>query len=159
MKSVLNIEAVVADGNSLGLTNEEVKAILAIIFLAVGADHRMVDEELDAFERTVHRLSSHRTLGEVDDLLDGLSRDLEKKGQTAMLAEATSAVGRQVARDHAYKLAYLMSLADIDTNEDEFLFDEELRENLQLTEDEAEHLMDEVLEAIDAGAEDRSDRR
>lgn len=155
MGTILNIEAVIGDPEGLGLTRAEREDLLAVGYLAMRADGRLTDEERDAFDRTAQLLVGASDSSEV--LMRNLEGVVESKGPDAMLEEVAARLARPVAREEAYKLAYVMSLSDLDTNDDEFLFEDELREALGIEDDRAEELMDEVVEAIDVGDEDEED--
>lgn len=152
MGTILDIEAVIGDPAGLGLTREEREDLLAVSYLAMRADGHLTAEEQDAFER-----SSQLLLGGAAQL-DVMSRHFEgifaAKGQDGMLEEVAGRLARPAAREEAYKLAYVMTLSDLDTNDDEFLFEDELRVALGIEEDRAAELMDAVIEAIDVSGDD-----
>lgn len=147
MGTILNIEAVICGSEGLGLTRTEVEDLLAIGYLAMRADGRMTEDELDAFER-----ASRVLLGEDEvpsKLMARLAETFEASGSSGMLESVVARLARTEVRERAYKLAYAMSLSDLDTNDDEFLFEDELREALGIAEERAEALIDEVIEAIE----------
>jgi len=155
MGTILNIEAVIGDPAGLGLTRPESEDLLAVSYLAMRADGRLTAEEQDAFERMAQLLLGGMEQGEA--MMRGFEGIFAAKGQDGMLAEVAGRLARPAAREEAYKLAYVMSLSDLDTNDDEFLFEDELREALGIGEDRAEELMDEVIEAIDVGGDGEDD--
>lgn len=53
----------------------------------------------------------------------------------------------------AYKLAYALSLCDLETTDEEFKFDLELIDSLRLTQDEATALADEVHDVFGSNEE------
>lgn len=149
MGTILNIEAVIGDPAGLELTRSEREDLLAVSYLAMRADGRLTAEELDVFDRASQLLMGGSDAAE--PMMRGFEQTFAAKGQDAMLAEVAARLAGPSAREEAYKLAYVMSLSDLDTNDDEFLFEDELRTALGLDEERAEELMDEVIEAIDVG--------
>lgn len=155
MGSILNIEAVIGDPSDLELSASEIEDVLAVAYLAMRADKRLSEEEIDSFERAVVSLFGAASTPDLaTQLMDRFAEQLAKQGLEPMLAEVAGRLTRIDARHQAYKLAYGMSLSDLDTNDDEFLFEDELRRTLGITEDSAEALIDEVIEAIEADEDD-----
>lgn len=158
MGSILNIEAVIIGATELGLSRSESEDVLAVAYLATRADRKLSEEELDSFERSVAVLLGPAAAARAAiELMDRFSAQIDRQGLSAMLAQVAARLTRVEARHEAYKLAYAMSLSDLDTNDDEFLFEGELRVALRITEDSAEALIDEVIEAIEADEEDEEE--
>ena len=120
---------------------ESSAAILEIAYLAIFADHKLSDEELGAFGGIVARLSPKRTVDQVlDDLQDrtaGVDNDerLRELGSTLAPAE----------REVAYQIAYALGLCDLDSSDEEFEFDLQLVDALELDGDRADELADRVM--------------
>jgi hypothetical protein len=148
MGSILNIEGVIGDPRVLGLSASEIEDVLAVAYLAMRADRKLTEEELDTFDRAVAAM-----LGAGEDrtaaLMDKFALQCSTRGLDAMLVQVASRLRRDEARRQAYKLSYAMSLSDLDTNDDEFLFEDKVRAALGLPEETAEELMDEVIVAIE----------
>lgn len=151
MGSILNIEGVVGDRREQGLSPAEVEDVLAVAYLAMRADRKLTEEEVDTFERAVAALLGGEPGDDrAADLMDKFAGQCRERGLDGMLAQVSLRLRRQEARRQAYKLAYAMSLSDLDTNDEEFLFEDRLREALGIDEQTAEELMDEVIVAIEA---------
>ena len=158
MGSILNIEAVAIDATELGLSRSECEDVLAVAYLATRADRRLSEEEIDSFERLVAvLLGPTAAAGAATELMDRFALQIDRRGLSPLLEEVTARLTRVEARHEAYKLAYAMSLSDLDTNDDEFRFEGELRAALGITEDGAEALIDEVIEAIEADEDDEEE--
>ena len=157
MGTILNIEAVIAGHAGAGLTRTEVEDLLAIGYLAMRADGRTTEDELDALERASRVLLDPHEVP--SKLMAQFAEKFEATGASGMLESVVARLERTEARELAYKLAYAMSLSDLDTNDDEFLFEDELREALGIAEERAEALIDDVIEAIEPqdGDEDEGD--
>jgi hypothetical protein len=141
----LPIETLVPEG--AGFSREEIEACLALAWLSVIADGKILPEELDAFERAAKRLVG--PTADVEGILAQLDRELAAQDDDPWLALKAKALGRPAARDFAYQLAYIMALSDVDTNDDEFHNALRLREVLGLTDAQGEELLDVVLEKMD----------
>jgi hypothetical protein len=132
----------------------EVDAILELAFLATASDGLLRDEEIDAFVRTMMALLGPRsTPARVRGIIGKLERRLARGEQclAARCAQVDHAAGvlrRKAVRELAYKLAYVMSLSDLQTNDAEFVFVEGLREALHIGEARASDLADEAAGAV-----------
>jgi hypothetical protein len=158
MESPLPIESLVPDGASAGFTREEIEACLALAWLAVVADGEVQSEELDAFARAARRLGGPAF--DAGDLPVRFERERSDE-KDRWLARQARALARPAPRDFAYQLAYIISHADIDTNDAEYRNAVRLREALGLGEAQAEELLDAVFLRLappdeDPGGPDRS---
>jgi hypothetical protein len=152
--SKLDVECAVPTVVRDKLTAAEVDAILEVVYLAMVADGVLAEEEADAFVRTMLRLlGPHATESRVRRIMKSFERRLER-GERCVAArcgrvdEVAAALRRKPARELAYKLAFVMSLSDLRTNELEFLFDQQLRESLGLSDARADELADEAAGAV-----------
>jgi hypothetical protein len=150
----LDVECAVPTSLRDKLTPAEVDGILEIVFLAMVADGILADEEADAFVRTMLRLlGKHATAARVRRIMERFGKRLER-GEHCLAArcgrvdEVAGKLRRKSTRELAYKLAYVMSLSDLRTNEAEFLFDQHLREVLGIGEVRADELSDEAAGAV-----------
>jgi hypothetical protein len=149
----LNLEKAFPPGVAAQVTDEEREAMLEVAYLAIAADGRLGDEELEAFVQAMLVLHGPTVDAAAVRLKAGsLAERSSLEGRDARVLKAAGRLGRPFARDQAYKLAYAMAMADFDTNTCEFEYDQRLRSALGLTEDQAEALVDEVIEAFDAKA-------
>jgi tellurite resistance protein len=124
-------------------------AMLEVAYLAIAADGKLMEEELEAFVTAMLLLygpgtSSDQVRRTVDHLIDQFERGEDQ----VLLTELASHLTRSFARDQAYKLAYAMAMSDFDTDDQEFAFDQRLRRALELDDEQAETLTDQVIDAI-----------
>jgi hypothetical protein len=154
MGSVLKMEAVLGDVSQMRMHPTEIEDVLAVAFLAMRAGGRPTPEKVATFERAVRGLLGDQgTEIHATVLMTWLGRVSETRGPEPMLAEVVSRLHGLAARQ-AYKLACAMSLTHFDANDREFMFEDMLRGSLGISEDEAEALMDEVIEAIETRGSD-----
>src|SRR5438477_229811 len=125
------------------LTDGERGAILEIACLAVTADHEVHADELDAFRRLAEALDSRTPLDEL------VARARDREAADARLVELADALSPN-ARKVAYKAAYALCLADTEEADQEFEFDLQLIDALDLAQDDVDALVSEVREAIAA---------
>jgi len=120
----------------------ERRAILEIALLAIAADQQITKEESAAFTAVAKRLDV-----EAAPLLEqyaGLTRD----EADAKLLELAEALSTYEARTLAYRAAYALSLADDESSDEEFEFDLQLVDALELSQTDADRLIGEVGTAI-----------
>jgi hypothetical protein len=147
------------------MTHGEVEAALEIAYLAIAADHRLTDDEIQAFHQVMGRIRqiettsvegtpyrasagdvrseepvSERTLNETLDAFAQSSERVDVDARLRALAAKLSAPARQVA----YKIAHAIALADLESSDEEFEFDLQLIDALELTNAAAAALVDEV---------------
>jgi len=158
MGTIPNIRGVIGDRRRHELSPSEIEDVLAVAYLAMRADRRLTEEEVDTFDRAVAVLLGGAPGGErAAELMDEFAGQCRVRGLDGMLAQVAARLYREEARRQAYKLSYAMSLSDLDTNDEEFLFEDKLREALGIAEETAEELMDEVVIAIDASGLDEEE--
>lgn len=138
------------------LTAPEAHAILKVAFLAGEADGRIADEEQEAFtglcvslRGLVGAKDPQLTEEALEKMLDAFTAKLDKSGRAACLAETTTALGRLLPRELAYKVAVAMSLTDLDKSDSEDDFDDELIASLKLSEEQADVLAGDVYAALE----------
>ncbi len=152
MATIQQVQNVVPAGGPLVLTAAEREAILEIAYLAIWADHKLRDEEIAAFRAVASRLSNlvdGAKSGDLSDrelnaILDRFAKGLERAEADERLRVLCTGLTRTAPRGLAYKLAYALSLCDLETTDEEFEFDLQLIDSLKLTQDEASALADEV---------------
>jgi hypothetical protein len=140
----------------VALGPDECERILEIAYFAIAADARLTDDELEALRRIAGRL---RTLAagafdagarlgqrELDALLDRFAETRDREAADERLRELGAKLPRPDLRALAYKIAYALSLVDLDASDQEFEFDLQLIEGLELDQDQAEALAAEVQE-------------
>ena len=152
--SKLDVECAVPLGVRDELQPPEVDAILEVVFLAAAADGMLADEEADAFIRIMLRLfGQHATPDRIRGVMQQIAARVQRgescqAARCARIGELTPALQRAAPRELAYKLAYVMLMSDLETNEDEFNFDLELRRILGISNERAEVLTDEAAAAV-----------
>ncbi len=146
------------------LTPSEVDAIVEIAYLTIAADRRLDVEEIAAFRGVIERLRGQRIPdGALDAVLDemygraeraraakdgGPSRpESDRKGGGYADERLRALAGKMStpARELAYRVAYAMGLADMEASDEEFELDLQLVDALELSNDRAEELVDEVM--------------
>jgi hypothetical protein len=144
------------------LTVGEVDAILEAAYLATAADGELSAEEHEAFRAVASALrhiaaggggaaSKAKVIGDKD--LNLLFERFAVRSEHAERAARVSAVrdrlGRTEVRELAYKVAFAMSLCDLDANEEEAAYDDELIEAFGIDGERADALAAEVYAALD----------
>lgn len=143
----------------VSLSQDEAGAILEISFLAIAADRKLRDEELEAFRHVAGRLRTLAGTGSDDvtdrdfeKILESFSADIDQVTDRDALDERLRRVCGRIKRPEirqlAYKVAYALALCDLDTSDEEFEFDLQLLEALELTTEQSERLEGEVLEVF-----------
>jgi hypothetical protein len=149
----LDVEKVVAGWATLKPTAEELEAVLELAYLAIASDHVVTRTEVEAFAIVMERLfGPELTAKRIAGVLEQYEDALDRSGLKKRLKKVAGQLRRPVVRDRAYQLAYAMVMCDLDTNIDEFEFDNALRAQLGLTEEAAEALVDGVIDLVIAKA-------
>jgi hypothetical protein len=136
------------------LAPDEIDAVLEVGYLSIASDGRLMDEEVEAFIRSMLRLYGPTlTPDRVRGMLEGYADRLEE-GPTCLGARCTRVdelagrLRRPEVRDLAYALSYVLAMSDLETNDEEFGFDQTLRRALRLDDEAAEALVDEVMARV-----------
>jgi len=138
------------------LSQAEIDAIVEIAYLTIAVDRRLEDEEIDAFKHVVERLHGSAVDGSA---LDKLLDDMYARADTARGGEGASGYADErlrelatklsvPARELAYKIAYAMGLADMESSDEEFELDLQLVDALELSNDRTEELAGEVMDVL-----------
>ena len=145
-------------------TDAETDAILEVAYLTTAADGRLSDEENESFRAIAARMrgmASGTPVEVSDPSLDALFERYAMRSDHAdigaRLKDLRGALQRPVARDLAYKVAYAMSLCDLETGDAEDELDDLLVAALDLDDESADALAGEVYEALDDGEDDDDD--
>ncbi|CAN5234066.1 hypothetical protein BH09MYX1_BH09MYX1_44450 [soil metagenome] len=138
----------------LTINAAEADAILEIAYLAILADHRLSDEELGAFRGVVGKIKGKvPSETETNTLLDTLQARFKGADPDERLRTLSAPLSSPM-RELAYKVAYALGLSDMDASDEEFEFDLQLVDALELSNDRAEDLADEVMELFNGGSDD-----
>lgn len=127
------------------LTDPERHAIVEIAYLAVAADHRVNVQEEAALRSIAQKLGAAK---DVDRIIERLGSARDRTTADARLRELAKSLASYEARAVAYKAAYAVALADLASSDEEFEFDLQLIDALQLPQSEVERLAEEVMVAI-----------
>jgi hypothetical protein len=139
------------------LTASEIDAIVEIAYLTIAADRRLDVAEIEAFRGVIERLRGQRIPdGALDRVLDEMYGRAErargtKDDGTGYADERLRALAEKMstpARELAYRVAYAMGLADMEASDEEFELDLQLVDALELSNDRAEELADEVIAVL-----------
>nr|HEX4315983.1 hypothetical protein [Kofleriaceae bacterium] len=124
------------------LSPVEAEAIVALGQLAVDADGREDPDEISMFF----------AFGQAVLELAGIKRTPEPSipddDELARMAELAKQLDSDGARDLAYAMAYVLTVADIDIAPAEDVFIERLQEALGMTDDRARELGSSIAEAV-----------
>lgn len=149
------------------LNAAEIDAILEIAYLATAANGSLSRDELRTFRRLAHHLPT--LLGNTDEthpfrmtssegkeatvvppleeLISKIQERVSDTDPSQRLALLAKSLTRPDARRAAYRVAYAISLSDLDRNEDEEEFEADLATTLGLL-DELDTLKAQVLETV-----------
>ena len=151
MSSAESIASVVPEKS--GLPAAEIDAIVEIAYLTIAADRRLAEDEVSAFHRVLERLrGASVAAGELSRVLDDMygradaARDEHGYADDRLRALATKMT--TPARELAYKVAYAMGLADMDSSDEEFELDLQLQDALEISNERAEALADDVMAVL-----------
>jgi len=144
------------------LSPPEIDAIVEIAYLTIAADRRLDTEEITAFRRVVERLRGEPiSEGALDRILDEMygraerARGKDDSASHGYADERLRALAGKMttsARELAYRVAYAMGLADMEASDEEFELDLQLVDALELSNDRAEELADEVMDVLNPEA-------
>jgi hypothetical protein len=149
------------------LTHAEADGVLEIAYLAITADRKLADYELEAFRRVMEKLGATGKVVEgqayrsapikageapvsdrrLNEMLDRLNKNLARADVDERLRELAKGLSAE-ARGIAYKVAHAIALADMDSADEEFEFDLQLIDALELSTEMAESLVAEVTSAM-----------
>ena len=126
---------------------EDVRRALAIACLAVAADGKLADEELAALRVFSAELGGVGAAG-LDGLVQSGLNLPSRDDRLEQLRATADSLSTDAARHLAYKLSVATALADLASTDEEFEFDLDVQEALQLSPDTADRLAGEVHEAL-----------
>lgn len=152
------------------LTPSEVATTLEIVYLAIAADHVLSEEELDAFRLVMERLRSVEdsalsgdgyraaarvsiepvSLRSLNLVVDAFAASNER-AQVDERLRSLAAFLSPSARNVAYKIAYAIGFADLASTDEEFVFDLQLIDALELSTHTTDALVGEVRAIMERG--------
>lgn len=168
MATVAQVEQVVPAPGTFRMSPREREAILEVAYLAIAADRKLNDEELEAFRGVASRLreiapqdpaaaapsrDEHRSMSdrELNAILDRFAEGVDRSAADERLRAVAKELVRPEIRSLAYKVAYALALCDLETSDKEFEFDLQLIDSLELSRDQADTLADEVMAVFNVG--------
>ena len=135
---------------------KEADAILEVAYHTTAADGRLSDDEFESFRAVASKLRAMAAGGTspmndatLNKLFERYAQRIDHAARVDRLQALRVDLERKEARELAYKVAYAMSLCDLETNQEESEFDEELIVALELGDDRADALAGEVYAALD----------
>jgi hypothetical protein len=145
MSAAESIARVVPD--DVRLSPVESDAVVEIAYVTIAADRRLDPAEVEAFRAVIERLRRAKVAqAELDRVMNemyGRATVTREEGDEHL--RALAAKMSVPARELAYKVAYAMSVADLEASDEEFELDLQLVDALELTSDRAEALQAEVM--------------
>jgi hypothetical protein len=133
-------------------TPEQADVLLELAWLTTAIDGHLDDAEISAFESLAARLRGKAkvTPAERDALFDKFGGNVEHEEITERVKAIAPGLPKEL-KPIAFKLAVGLSVADLDTNEDETDLQVMLAEALGLDETTVDTLTAEVYATLDAG--------
>jgi hypothetical protein len=135
----------------------EVDAILEAAYLATVADGDLSEDEYEGFRTIVSKLrgitaGATKVVSDADmaQLIERYAVRSDHAARKDRIAALCAQLTRPVTRELAYKIAFAISLCDLDANEDEEEYEDELVVAFALDEERADNLAAEVYAALDA---------
>ena len=139
------------------LTVGEVDAILEAAYLATVADGTLSEEEYEAFRTIAGSLrglaaGAAKPVGDAElaKLIERYSERSEHTARRERIAVLRGQLARPLARDLAYKIAFALSLCDLDADDEEREYEDELVEAFGIDDEQADALAADVYAALDA---------
>lgn len=139
-------------------TRASTEAILEIAYLTMAVDEQLQDEEIEAFSIIAAILLGKRDPSSDEPGLEGaalrswLDRFAVALDRASLHERLEAAVrslgGDQAAREASYRVACLMAMSDLDAHDREFEFDLDLIAALELEQDVADRIADELNAAL-----------
>lgn len=134
----------------------EVDAILEAAYLATAADGHLSEDEYEAFRAVAEKLrgiaaGSRRPLADADlaKLFERYTVRSDHAARDERIAALRDVLKRTHVRELAYKIAFAMGLCDLDANDDEAMYDDELVAAFGIADERADVLAAEVYAALD----------
>lgn len=131
---------------SHALSAPERAAILEIAFLAVSADRKILPPEEQALHAFARALDPAKGTALVDALLARGMPDRDEADE--QLLRVAKVLASEEARTLAYKAAYAVAQADLAAADEEFEFDLQLIDALELAQERADELAGQVVGAL-----------
>jgi len=125
-----------------GVSPDEARQVVEIACLAIAADGDLAPEELHVLKILCAELAVN--VKAVDEVLALGDRD----DRLARLRSAAAALKTTQARELAYKMTVLCSVADLAAQDEEFEFDLDVQDALGLSSADSDRLASEVHEAL-----------
>jgi hypothetical protein len=121
------------------LSEADREAILEIAYLTIAADHHLTDEELEAFRLLAASTKGAPFIG----LLSRFEMERTRDQSVQRLRELGASIS-EGARETAYRAALALAASDSRAADQEFEFEIDLLDALELPSDKAETIAEEV---------------
>jgi DnaJ-domain-containing protein 1 len=138
------------------LTVSEVDAILEAAYLATAADGHLSPDEYEAFRAVAEKLRGlaagvAKPLGDADlaKLFERYAVRSDHAARQERIGALRDQLKRASSRELAYKIAFAMGLCDLDANDEEAAYDDELVAAFGIADERADALAAEVYAALD----------
>lgn len=134
-------------------TQEELLAIIEVMFLMAAVDGEISDQEVEELQASVYALSDMRAVDpiELDATMKQLNAKLEAEGWKARLDDAASRIRAPEAKSFAFQLAAGVAFVDDFVAHAEAAAIDSLARALGLSKDESQALLRDVHETIFGG--------
>jgi hypothetical protein len=129
-----------------GISREDAERVLEIACLAIVADGKVAPEEETVLRFDGEDIGARAT--DLDALLDKVHALGDRDAQLERLRAVADALGSEGARQLAYKITVLTAMSDLASSDEEFEFDIDVQDALQLSARVADQLTGEVQEAV-----------
>lgn len=129
-----------------GMSREDAEGVLEIACLAIVSDGTIASEEESVLRIVAEDIGARAT--NLAALLNKVSALGTRDAQLERLRAVAEALGSDVARQLAYKVTVLTAMADLASSDEEFEFDIDVQDALQLSAKDADRLTGEVHEAV-----------
>ena len=141
---------VIPEGGTASYAAADARGILEIACLACASDGKLADEELAAL-RVINGLLGAASATEVGPLIDAALNIPSRDERVERLRVVAGSLSSAVARECAYKVSVVTALSDLASADEEFEFDLDVQDALDLAPEIADRLTAEVHEALVVG--------
>lgn len=129
-----------------GISREDAERVLEIACLAIVSDGQVAPEEESVLRIVADDIGAGAT--NLVALLNKVNAIGARDAQLERLRAVGDGLGSEAARQLAYKVTVLTAMADLASSDEEFEFDIDVQDALQLSSQDADRLTGEVQEAV-----------
>lgn len=146
MAITLDMVRRVTGSSKAGISREDAERVLEIASLSIVSDGNIAPEEESVLRLVGEDISGHAP--NLDALLNKVTALRTRDAQLERLRAVADALGSEAVRQLAYKVTVLTAMADLASSDEEFEFDIDVQDALQLSSRDADRLTGEVQEAV-----------